>query len=123
MAHAKIRRMFIALATCALSGCALSFDEGADVPPMSWAERNPTYEEYRDTYPENAAIRGITGRVQMMCLIQQDRTLACDVVSETPVGVGFGAAALRLSTYYVVRADHPTARPGQYVPLGVRYQF
>src|SRR5262249_4904624 len=46
-------------------------------------------------YPPRALDRGITGGVVLNCLIQEDHTFRCGVVSQEPVGWGFAEAALR----------------------------
>ena len=47
-------------------------------------------------YPREAADRTVTGRVEIVCgLTPRDRLTDCEVVSEAPVGMGFGAAALK----------------------------
>lgn len=48
-------------------------------------------------YPSLAQEQGIGGRATVECLVQEDGRTACEVTEETPAGMGFGAAALRMS--------------------------
>lgn len=64
-------------------------------------------------YPAAAQEQGIGGRVVLECPVDQDGRLACVVVEETPVGMAFGAAALRMSEDWRIssrtRDGQPTA--------------
>lgn len=48
-------------------------------------------------YPAAAQEQGIGGRVVLECPIGEDGRVACEVVEETPTGMAFGAAAVRMS--------------------------
>lgn len=48
-------------------------------------------------YPRRALQAGVTGNVQLDCLVSATGALTCTVVSETPENWGFGAAAIRIS--------------------------
>lgn len=67
----------------------------------SWARR-PMPE-----FPERALIRGVqAGSATVSCQLEPSGSLTdCTVVSEDPVGVGFGAAALRAARQSSVTAD------------------
>jgi periplasmic protein TonB len=69
-------------------------------------------------FPSRALAREITGQVMLDCLVGTDGALACQVISETPTGWGFGAAALRIAR------DHrmaPATRDG--VAVEGRYRM
>jgi len=48
-------------------------------------------------YPAAAQEQGIGGRVVLECPTGEDGRLACEVIEESPPGMAFGAAALRMS--------------------------
>ncbi|MEZ5960220.1 MAG: TonB family protein [Hyphomonadaceae bacterium] len=89
-------------------------------PPTTWQPPGPPQitnprwlRQPRDLeryYPARALAREIPGQVVLDCLVTVNGTLNCAVVSETPNGWGFGAAALRIA------AEHrmvPASREGQ----------
>lgn len=54
-------------------------------------------------FPRRAMERGIEGDVTLDCAFAADNTLhSCQVVEETPSGMGFGAAALAMACRYGV---------------------
>lgn len=62
--------------------------------------RHLTLAEKREVYPLLAARRGIHGRAVILCRVNRDTTLSrCRPESETPIGQGFGRAAVRASAY------------------------
>jgi hypothetical protein len=66
-------------------------------PTGRWSfERSPTADEIAAVYPREALEAHQGGTATMVCTVQADHTLVCEVVSETPEGRGFGDAALRL---------------------------
>lgn len=69
-------------------------------------------------YPSRALQRGTEGAVVLDCLVNQQGRLGCTVVSETPQGWDFGAAALRISQDYEMI---PATRDG--VPVDARYRM
>ena len=67
------------------------------VVPPHW-ERKPSGDDLMEAYPPAAASKDIEGRAIMVCTVDVYGDMDdCDVVSETPPGWGFGAAALRIS--------------------------
>lgn len=64
-------------------------------------------------YPAAAQEQGLGGTAVLECLVGDEGRLACDVVEETPAGMGFGAAAVRTSASWRIaahtRAGVPTA--------------
>lgn len=75
---------------------------------MTWAQR-PSARRYSEVYPSRAAREGVGGRVQLDCSVLANQSMACSVASETPSDMGFGRAALSLSSSY--RAN-PTLTDG-----------
>lgn len=67
----------------------------------------------RPAYPPAAAAQKVSGRVELSCRITRDgRVDRCQVVSESPAGLGFGEAALRLSERFRMKS---MARDGKSV--------
>jgi protein TonB len=80
-----------------------------------WSQRPTNLERY---YPRRALQREIEGAAVLDCLVSTAGELTCSVISETPRGWDFGAAALRMA------ADHrmvPATRAG--VPVEGRYRM
>lgn len=78
-----------------------------------WLSR-PSESDRARNFPEAAIAAGVTsGRVLIDCLVGGDGRLSCNVFSETPPGVGFGAAALRVASGFRMAdrdaAGEPTA--------------
>ncbi len=68
-----------------------------------WA-RQPDGWAIRGSYPVIAAHRHISGHADIRCRVgSEGDLLACSVLDETPSGLGFGSAALRLSSSYRVQ--------------------
>jgi protein TonB len=83
-------------------------------PPQSsdWLSK-PSALDMMRYYPERAISGALGGDVVMNCKVGESLRLEeCRVVSETPVHVGFGAAALRLAPLYVLK---PVTRGGESV--------
>jgi hypothetical protein len=117
----RMRVLVAALVASLLAACMTSSD--SYIAPAEWAERSPTFEEYRRTYPEAAMSRGIEGRVTMICTVRMDYALDCYLETETPQGWGFAEAALQLSRFYVVRRDYPGVGIGTRIRIPVRFQL
>lgn len=80
-----------------------------------WLERPNNLTRY---YPRRAIGREVEGYVLLDCLVATTGRLNCNVISETPSGWDFGAAALRIA------GDHrmaPAMRDG--VPVEGRYRM
>lgn len=92
------------------------FDPGpAEITSPRWLQRPRNLARY---YPARALDRGVTGRVQLDCRVSTQGALGCAVISETPSGWSFGAAALRIA------AEHrmaPAMRDG--VAVEGRYRM
>jgi TonB family protein len=71
---------------------------------------SPSLEELKKWYPAEAAIRGIDGMVQItVTLDEAGRATDTLVISEAPVGLGFGAAASELA--HVFKYSNTTGHP------------
>src|SRR3954465_521852 len=63
-----------------------------------WTNR-PTREDLERLYPSKA--RGIQGDVKVDCVVDENgRFSSCDVVSESPSGLGFGDSTIALSKLF-----------------------
>lgn len=109
-----------------------SFSSSAPMPeslPQStienwaWATRPPSMDFVR-SYPSRALEVGRPGDVTLICSVVADGAVNCTVGHESPVGWGFGEAALRISHAYRI-ASHtadglPTAGATVRVPIRFR---
>jgi TonB family protein len=94
-----------------LPGQSSAADSGGPV----WAQA-PDRSDWAKAYPTHAAQAGISGAVQMRCSASEAGALQnCAVVSESPGGQGFGAAALSLASGMELK---PTTADGK--PVGGR---
>lgn len=93
-----------------------AYDPG---PPVistpHWLRRPRDLERY---YPARALQREIQGAAVLDCLVNTDGYLTCVVMSETPQGWGFGAAALNIAGDYRMS---PALRDG--VAVEARYRM
>lgn len=62
----------------------------------TWLER-PDGRTFERFYPRRALERGVSGRAVLDCLVMASGRISCNVVSEEPLSMGFGQAALRIS--------------------------
>jgi periplasmic protein TonB len=77
----------------------------------------PTASEFQRFYPARAARMGVEGHVLIECEVVADGTVRdCVVLSEQPADLGFGNAALRLSTLFRMK---PMTRDGRPVDGGM----
>ncbi len=81
-------------------------------------ELTPTAREVSMYYPVHAMGLGWEGQAVLNCVVQPDSTLGnCAVVSETPGGLGFGAASLHLSRLYRLKPGVQAAGDHVQFPL------
>lgn len=84
---------------------------GPPVPPRhpvitkpEWIGK-PTGSQVHKAYPKAALAAGQGGRVTLSCTVNADGTIRdCEVVSENPADLGFGAAALSLTPTFRMRS-------------------
>ena len=97
-----------AFGTAALS-LALTASVSAQ-PKIEWRQR-PTGADVLRFYPKAASAKGVSGRAILDCDISTAGLLEhCRVADESPIGQGFGDAALQLSTIFRIE---PTSVPSQ----------
>jgi protein TonB len=103
-----------AAAFCAVAlAAALPAVAGAQDAPPKWI-RKPSGDDLARAYPQKAASLGISGRGVIKCAITLKGDLTdCVVLEETPLGYGFGAAALSLAPKFRMQ---PAIKDGAPVP-------
>lgn len=89
-----MRAMLAGLMVAGLWGAAAL---GEEIGRPDWARR-PSGETVGRYYPEEAMDRSISGEVTLVCtVIDGGRLDQCSVKSESPVGMGFGDAVVRMA--------------------------
>jgi TonB family protein len=94
-----------------LSGRA-SAQEGTGAPVLRLRA-----DEIQSIYPATAKAKGLKGEAVVTCQTAQETVWACALISETPGGEGFGAAALALVERYAVAAPTDQDRRSGYAEL------
>jgi len=102
------------LGAVALSGAAIAQEPSNQSPrlvePSDWIRR-PTGQDIARFFPPEAARKNISGEAVIACTVTSEGLLAdCEVVEETPAGLGFGEAALKVSHIFKLR---PVSKDGQ----------
>lgn len=111
----KSKLSLLAAAAAALVAAA-AVAQSSDSNPR-WL-RKPTPEELFAVFPSAAIEQGIDGKAVIECEAAPDGVLrGCRVVSETPPGMGFGAAALALAPQFKLS---PAMRDGKPTSSTVR---
>jgi TonB family protein len=94
--------------------------------PSSRPERDSAWEElpsgadFARHYPPLAVQRGVDGAAMVLCEIQADRRVACELQGEAPENFGFGRAALRMASQYRV-SEQRFGLPGYTVGERLRW--
>ncbi|MGE0530126.1 MAG: energy transducer TonB [Hyphomonadaceae bacterium] len=75
----------------------IAFPGPSEITNPRWLRQPRDLARY---YPARALARELPGVVSLDCLVDLNGALHCSVLSETPIGWGFGDAALRISRDY-----------------------
>jgi len=68
----------------------------------NWA-RLPSANDFGRYYPEREMRVGVSGEVTLQCVAAANAHMSnCEVIHEAPESSGFGAAALQVSTFFVI---------------------
>jgi TonB family protein len=75
----------------------------ATVTEVDWLER-PTSDAFAENYPKGAQLLELPGYAMISCVVTaQGRPNSCKVVTESPAALGFGHAAIRMSSSFKMR--------------------
>lgn len=97
------------LAVALALACAFSARAQSVVTNPDWL-RKPTTNEMMAVFPAAAMKQGRSGKALISCTVSTEGLLRdCKVVSESPAGAGFGAAAVVLSSSFLMK---PATRDG-----------
>ena len=106
----------------------VSVPAASPLTDVIWIQR-ASDEQFDENYPLDARQHGIAGHVVLDCVVGPDEHrhdgigVSCDLQSETPVGMGFGPAALSMTRYYrvapnTIQTNEPTAGRHVRIDLG-----
>jgi TonB family protein len=113
-----------AIAGLILGLCAFGAAHAADLNDPVW-DRAPGQDDWAKAYPAHAAQAGIAGAVKMKCAATSAGLLSnCSVIQESPIGEGFGAAALSLATGMALKPNDASGQPitGRNLIVPVRFE-
>jgi TonB family protein len=96
--------------------------EGTITNP-DWSEK-PTGEQMAAYYPHVAQAVGLSGRATISCEVTEvGQTVNCKVLSEQPLGMGFGGAAVELAQYFRMKPMQVDGTPvgGAHVTIPIKF--
>lgn len=87
--------------------------------------RTPSARQLERAYPRRALERGESGEVLIGCLVRTDGHLhACHVLSESPSGRGFGAAARAVvDAFQMAPPDDGSPMAGRRVEIPIHFRL
>lgn len=95
----------------------------AKITDPDWRSK-PTAEHIAQYYPELAMLLSLSGRAILSCQVETTgRLRACAVPTESPQGLGFGAAALKLAPHFEMTPRLVNGKPaaGGDVQIPIRF--
>jgi TonB family protein len=107
-----------------VTGSSLDLPVERTITNPDWA-KIPDGNDMAVYYPQIAGTIGIGGRVVLHCAVTADGVLtACSATSETPVGMGFGDAAIAMAAKFQMRPATTDGRPveGGQINIPIRFQ-
>lgn len=100
-----------ALLQAAVPGSAPAAPPASIITSPDWLHR-PTGADVASVFPREAAYKGIEGTATIMCRVSVDgMAVDCAIEREEPIGHGFGAAALQLSSQFRLRPQTKNGIP------------
>jgi TonB family protein len=113
----------------ATAGPSTSQDRVTDLPvegvvtAPDWIAK-PTGEQLANVFPVVAQALNVGGKAEINCKVTIQGDVAdCQVVAETPVGMGFGVAALSLAPYFKMRPKMVDGAPVGGAGVNIPVQF
>ena len=94
-----------------------------EIRDPTWLSR-PTATEMERYYPQGPLDRGLSGEATLLCSVTAGGDLrGCDVAEESPAGMGFGKAALKLSAFFHMspRMEDGTPVDGALVRIPIKF--
>ncbi|HZZ37384.1 MAG TPA: energy transducer TonB [Caulobacteraceae bacterium] len=116
------QRARVAIIALALASIAAPPAAAEDTPP-AWKHK-PTQEELVAVWPRGAWNKGMGGRAVIKCLVALQGTVHdCRVVSDSPSGAGFGAAALALTPQFLMTPGMRDRQPIPDAPMTITIRW